>query len=229
MGVFGLFRKEKVSKEEDERNLFVAAEYTCENSSHDFLLKQKNNLSEYYCRKCKMSVKESPYQRLNMTYLGSYIDGYSWVWQEKDMCWENIADFFIRINNFEQWSYDVSVKGVNLVWKKSAPFRPDLPKDFFNEHKIKLTQEQRNKLCVALSQLDFSKISVKPSDFDIQLVPNMCGSTYTCIFRCTFKNGRGFECGQIVKELKNVEHLLLGFMGITVRDFAMYKKALEDI
>ena len=186
MGVFGLFRKEKISKEEDERNLFVAAEYTCENSSHDFLLKQKNNLSEYYCRKCKMSVKESPYQRLNMTYLGSYIDGYSWVWQEKDMCWENIADFFIRINNFEQWSYDVSVKGVNLVWKKSAPFRPDLPKDFFNEHKIKLTQEQRNKLCVALSQLDFS--SPNRSLYLCLTIASISGSCFFAFLYAFLKN-----------------------------------------
>ena len=145
------------------------------------------------------------------------------------MSWKHIEDFFIKISNFEPWSYNVSVKGLRLVWKKSAPWRPDLPKDFFDEHKIKLTQEQRKELFAALSQLDFSKISVMPSDFNIQIVPNMYGSTYSPKFRCAFQNGRGFECGQSVEELKNVEHLLLEFMGIAPRDFAIYQKELEFI
>ena len=229
MGLLSLFGQRKVKETIEENISNNMQKQICQSNSHDFLLKTKSNQSEYQCRKCNISVTAFPCQRLNMTYLGSYIDGYSWLWKNEDMSWENVEQFFITISNYESWSYSVSVKGLSLVWKKSAPWRPDLPKGFFDEHKIELTQEQQNELSAALSQLDFSKISVLPSDFDVQIVPNMHGSTYFPKFRCTFQNGRGFECGKSVEGLKNVERLLLEFMGISLRDYEIYKKETKAI
>jgi hypothetical protein len=145
-----------------------------------------------------------------MTYLGSYIDGRSWVWKPEDMSWEQVSSFCMHASG-----YHVTVEAGQLVWKNVAPWRPDLPENYFAEHKIPLSAEQKYRLAEALAESDPQSWPVSREEFDIQIVPGMFGSTYSPWFRCTFRNGRSFETGKPLWTLKKLELLLLEIMGVS--------------
>ena len=182
-------------KPSKRKNNAAHNQYQCPKDKHNFIKADAYTEGTLYkCEKCGLEVLLSSFsETIFKEYFGSYIGGLSHKWNPSDMRAEDIESFSLSFGNLPIVTvrYDGSVMKVKNRINGSRDGWMSFPEGYFDEKIIKLSNEDRSKLCECLSSLDFASFTTSPNAFGYLFVP---GAGVRHRFFCYFSNGKSFEC-----------------------------------
>lgn len=167
----------------------------CTTSEHDFVRFDEITGGKIYkCKKCGLEAVDPVLSgEFDKAFLGSFVDGCSFVWQHDCMDTSKIVKFSLSFGDYpirnvlyerNKITYKNSINGSRDGWMTH-------PRGFFNRHSIRLIKDQREALQRTLSAAHIDSWKTDPHIFNNI---GACGFCLSTTFECVFENGRSFIC-----------------------------------
>lgn len=167
----------------------------CEPSAHDFVrFDEITGGIIYECKKCGLKAIDPVLSGdFDKAFLGSYVEGSSFVWHHDCMDASKIVKISLSFGNYpirnitcekNQITYKNSINGSRDGWMTH-------PKGFFDKHTIRLKEEQQDVLRCILRDANIDTWKTSPIIFDNI---GACGFCLSNTFECVFENGCSFIC-----------------------------------